>query len=359
MRYLFLFLLAGCISTPPTAVQPPRQGKLTLLFQSSRLGVLEPCGCHSSPYGGIDREANAVAQIRKTDKVALYIDAGNMLAPPRLSGGMERHRQKAKAMVEMLNTMGLDLFSPGPRDYVLGEEFLAELSKNARFKFISSNVLKEDGRPLFLPFLIEKRDGIRVGLVSITPESPELKSQGLRVLPAARALKSLIGEIKPQTDLIVVLSQFGAKENQELAKKFKDVHLIISSDANHAIQEPFWIGGHTLVLGPGTSGFLLGKLELDIALPFKGFYSERVIEINQRELRAWEEETVKNPKDRVSRDYVSYLKENTLLSPIAGGTVYRHELIQLDKRRFGATNAVTKLVEDEKRQTRQQALKSE
>ncbi len=69
---------------------------------------------------------------------------------------------KANLMVESLNLMGYEALGIGDDDLTLGKEFLVELSKKAKFPFLSSNLVEaESGKPLFQSYLIKEVNGLK------------------------------------------------------------------------------------------------------------------------------------------------------------------------------------------------------
>src|SRR3990167_8231728 len=107
-------LLTGCTSLVRTSspVSP-----LSIVFQSNRYGNLETCGCHTNPFGGIDRELNALAEIRNTHATVLNVDAGNVFVPNKPIGTIDYYRSRAQLIAPILDDLGLDVVAPGPNDF--------------------------------------------------------------------------------------------------------------------------------------------------------------------------------------------------------------------------------------------------
>ena len=60
--------------------------------------------------------------------------------------------EKAYLLIESSNLMGYDALGIGDDDLSLGKEFLLEISKKAKFPFLSSNLMDEKSKKLlFLP----------------------------------------------------------------------------------------------------------------------------------------------------------------------------------------------------------------
>jgi len=334
----------------------PKAG-LTLVYQVNRESEIEPCGCETNPYGGMDREFNALEELRKLNDV-LYVDGGNTLAPILMTAGIDYYRDKAKALVQMLNKNGLSVFAPGPTDYALGAEFLRELQNEAQFKFVSTNVIDEQGRPLFAPYQLVERDGIVYGVVSITPET--VKGDGIKVEHYMKALDKWLPEVRRKSDFIIALSQLGDNEKEKaLAKEYPDIQVWVGSDAKMTLHEAIWVNdGKSILVDGHQHGYQLGKLSLKLNFPFKGIYSPEQVEKNQDRMQRAQKRLKVAEKDTHKLRIQNRIKmlKTMELEPIAGGSKYNHELIKLDKERYGKPNEVTELITKEKERVRQKAL---
>lgn len=353
-------MLSACAArttvSPSASIGPRKAAKITFLYQSNRFGVLEPCGCQSHPWGGIDREANAIGEIRKGASPTLYVDSGNALAPTGTSSHLEHRREKARAIVAILDEMALDVLAPGPSDYALGADTLKSLAAKSRFRWVSTNVAR-DGKPVFERYVILERAGTRYAFLSATPEGA-LTEPGLSVEAPEGAIAKALAELAGKADFVVLLSQLGAKQDEVLAKRTPGVQLVVGADTAKSFDMPLWIAGHTLIVDPQNEGHYIGRLDLSLELPFQGFYSDSVIEQNRTQLAQWKAALEKNPSDKLARMYIDFLTANACLDRIAGGSTYTHELVKLDPKRYGAKNAITKLLAKEKERVRKQAIDS-
>lgn len=313
--FAFALLIAGCVSqTAKVGEFPaePKARKITLLHQSNRWGSLDPCGCSVNPFGGIDREFNAIEAIKKLEGSTLFVDAGNMYVRRPVAGPISHYQGRAKALTEMLNELGLEAFAPGPNDYELGLAYLRTLEKEAKFKFISTNVVDASGKPVFNPFTVIEKEGVRYGVVSLTPPNEKL-ADNLKVVETDKALNEWLPKVHAASDVVILLSQLDSKTAQAVAEGNYGIPVIVGADAGVSSDQAFpYNKGRTLYVDAHVNGNLLGRLYLELQLPFTDF--------NQ------------------------------------GHSVFSHELTKLDKERFGKPNHITKLIEKEKERTRKAAL---
>jgi 2',3'-cyclic-nucleotide 2'-phosphodiesterase (5'-nucleotidase family) len=358
---LLAFAVSGCATKPSTSsseVVPATQkvAAVSFIYQSNRGSALEPCGCEYKPWGGIDREANAVEKLRQSTPNLWYIDSGNLYTRLKSKVSHQYVMEKGALMTDMLNRMKLDVFSPGPWDYTIGIASLKELSAKAKFKFISSNVLTKDGSSLFLPYHMEKRGDVTFGFISLTPVDA-VKEAGITVEAPEKTLARLLPELTSKVDFIVLLSQLDNEATQAIGEKYPDIRLIVGANDKIVTEKPYWfVGGKTLLVDPESYGMFLGKLDIEYRTPFQGFYSPQAISDNREELKILEQSLVKSPNDKMLPGMIDNVKKTKILSAIKGGSPYGGELIKLDKVRYGQKNDITQLIAKQKANVRTKAI---
>jgi 2',3'-cyclic-nucleotide 2'-phosphodiesterase (5'-nucleotidase family) len=351
--------LTGCASQS-SVVSAGEKGtkKVTLLHQSNRYGVLEPCGCHEAPYGGIDREANAVKDFRQEGRTVVYVDAGNLFARKPLLLKKDLLQRKAEFLTRVLGDMKLDAFAPGPGDYALDVAFLKKMQAKAQFPFVSTNVLGSDGKPIFDPFVVRERDGIRFGFLSLTP-AKAMQGSGLKVEDPEATLKKWLPILQTKADFIVLLSQLGNGVDETLAKTEKDIRVIVGADESFSSEKAYWFDkGQTLVVNTADQGHRLGRLDIELQLPFKGFTSPEVIRDNQDNVRYVREDLAKSKGNKGLQSYLDRFLVTAQLAPIDGGSLYQHRLVPLDPEHFGKPNEVTQLLASEKDKVHNDAVEN-
>lgn len=301
-------LLSGCVSK---RVVEEKQVAMTLLHQSNRSGVVSPCGCHANPIGGVDREANAVRMIRAEGQPVFYAEAGNSFVPRARKAGLEHYADKAPAIVDMLNETGIEVLAPGPTDLNLGVETLRKLQARAKFPFVSTNVKDKDGKSLFESYVILEKKGLKIAFVSMTP--PERVSDPrLKVADPVTAIQDIIGTLREKADIVVALSQLEAKRDEDLINTL-GVEVIVGADPLVAVNRALpGKGDKTLLVDGADQGQKIGRLDLNLALPFKSFGPD--------------------------------------------SSRFEHGLVELDEKRFGAKNNLSKLVEREVQRQHKKAL---
>lgn len=349
-------ILAGCTSVPTGKTYNKEvEAEFTILYQANREATLEPCGCHSKPWGGMDRELNALNEIRKGKVPTLFVDAGNMLANSDKKLTPDQKRAKAKAVMPMIEKLGLEAFAPGANDYALGIPFLKELAAKTAFPFVSTNVVDANGKSIFQNSLLIEKAGIKFGIMSVTAKNAFTEA-GVQIQDPKAAVEAALPQLAKDADFIILLSQLGLQGDQDLAKQFPQVRLVVGADRSVAQNAPLWYKGQTLHVDGAEQGYMVNTLSVHLGLPFKGFYN--LGEITQN--KAWIESLEKSIADKkdvdVAQARLKELKENSSLEIYYGGSAYEATLIPLSKEKYGKPNAITKMIKAERERIRKEAL---
>ena len=178
-------------------------------------------------------------ELKENHKDILVLDAGDLLfkkfTNPIPESEQNAMSEKARLILEGFNLMGYDALGIGDDDLNLGKDFLVEMSKKARFPFLSSNVINEEsGKPLFQPYLLKEIAGMKIGIFSLL--SPDLfkgpndpRKKGLLFRDPVETAQAMVRELQPKTDLIVLLSHLSYPKDMELAQNISGIHLIFGS----------------------------------------------------------------------------------------------------------------------------------
>jgi 2',3'-cyclic-nucleotide 2'-phosphodiesterase (5'-nucleotidase family) len=212
-----------------------------------------------------------VKDLRESEKGILLLDSGDLFFKKYLhpipENEMKMMSEKAHLIIECLNLMGYDAIGIGDDDLVLGKEFLLEISKKANFPFLSSNLLDErSGKPLFQSSLIKESHGLRIGIFSLIspefftgPSDPRRKDLSFR--SPVETAQSMVKELKPKTDLIVLLSHLGYAKDIELVQTVEGINFILGGHTGINLVYPPLIR-NTAVLQTPSKGMFGARLDL-------------------------------------------------------------------------------------------------
>ena len=198
------------------------------------------------------------------------MDSGDLLFKKYLSPLPENEVkgtvEKANLIIESFNLMGYDAIGIGDDDLTLGKEFLLDISKKANFPFLSSNVYDEaTGRTLFQSSLVKEVHGFRIGIFSLLSRdfltnASDPRRKGLNIRPPMEIAKVMIKELKPKTDLIILLSHLGYAKDMELAQAVQGMNIIVGGHNGMNLSYPPAV--NTIIVQAGSRGMFGGRLDL-------------------------------------------------------------------------------------------------
>jgi 2',3'-cyclic-nucleotide 2'-phosphodiesterase (5'-nucleotidase family) len=208
----------------------------------------------------VARRATAIDQERAaSDGVVLVLDAGASLV-----GAWESFASEGAIIVEAMNAMGYDAMAVGRGDLDLGLEALRQRAAEAQFPFLAANVVSTtDGEPIFEPYVILERAGTRIGLIGIVDQAGEAPAAILgqaTIEDPVSAAAAAVAEVRPQVDLLIVLSRLGLAADRDLAAAVPGIDIIVGGNTNEIMEAPVPVG-HTLIVQQGYRGEWLGRLD--------------------------------------------------------------------------------------------------
>ena len=242
--------------------------------------------------------------------------------------------EKASLIIQSLNLMGYDAMGVGDDDLTLGKEFLMEVSKKANFPFLSSNILDgESGKPVFQPYLLKERNGLRIGIFSLL--SPDLFSapsdsrlKGLILQNPIETAQGIVKEIQSKADLVILLSHLGYQKDVEFAQNVPGVHLIVGGHTGINLSFPPVIK-NTVILHSAPKGMYGGRLDLHVSNLEVGFYNTAAkrsyennlnnlkVRLNSKEVPEAEKAQLRTTKEGIERSLQQLSGKNEFTNTIS------------------------------------------
>ena len=271
LPYLRLFLaaaLAACLPLAPALAA----GDIPLLMIF-----------HTNDVHGQAREVKG-DQGRLTHigypRIKAYIDRQPAGAKMLLDAGGALHGQPLAASrqgefaARILEALAYDALAVGNHDFDYGLPRLMQLRDRHGLKFIAANIIeKEDGAPLFPPYILKDYDGFRVGVFGLSaPSTPVTTSPGnVRSVifgnaeDAAEIARVMVDQLRNEcrADLVIALTHLGADPRNEpsardLARAAPGIDLIIDG---HSHSEAAGLRvGETLIVSTGAFLKNLGQV---------------------------------------------------------------------------------------------------
>ncbi|RUT46244.1 bifunctional metallophosphatase/5'-nucleotidase [Paenibacillus anaericanus] len=213
-----------------------------------------------SHFGAMGRISAMVKEQRgQNEACTLLLDIGDHMdrAAPETEGTM------GQANVDVLNLTGYDAITIGNNE---GLTFTPELLNQAYAGLVCpvvcGNILEiGQGKPpvWMKEDLIVHKGPFTIGLVGATVAYADFyELLGLEALDPKTTIMKSVERLRPQVDLIVVMSHLGLPFDKELAEVVPDIDLIIGGHTHHLLEEPLYIG-RTAITAAGKFGRYLGK----------------------------------------------------------------------------------------------------
>jgi 2',3'-cyclic-nucleotide 2'-phosphodiesterase (5'-nucleotidase family) len=283
-----------------------------------------------------------VKDLRESEKGILVSDAGDLLfkkffnpVPENELTGMA---EKARVIVESLNLMGYDALGIGDDDLTLGKEFLSEMSRKANFPFLCSNLLDEaSGKNLFPTSLIREINGLRIGLFSLlspdfftSPSDPRKK--GLNFRSPVETAHAMVRELKPKTDLIILLSHLGYPKDIGVAQTVPGINMILGGHTGINLPYPPVIK-NIIILQTASRGMFGGRLDLFFYNNEPVFYNSATGVSLENNIRSYKERLNSKGIPEAERAQLRKAKEEAerTLSQIRGKNQFMNRIISLQE----------------------------
>ncbi|MCQ4191194.1 bifunctional metallophosphatase/5'-nucleotidase [Methylocystis suflitae] len=232
-----LFLLAA-FAFPAHAAE--RVVNLTFVVFSDIYEMAERDG-----RGGFARIAGALKAERARAKNIIVAHAGDTLSPSLTSSV-----DKGAHIIDLLNRIGLDVFTPGNHEFDFGEAVFRQRMGETKFALLAANLRDASGRsaPGFADSKIVDVDGVKVGIFGLTDDEAARRSSpgSLKLLPAIETAKRQAKALRDAgADLVVVVTHSEWQDDLRLAKlgpidivlSGHDHNLLVAYDGRAAVGE--------------------------------------------------------------------------------------------------------------------------
>jgi 2',3'-cyclic-nucleotide 2'-phosphodiesterase/3'-nucleotidase len=280
---------AAALAGLALAASMPAVSALTVLHTSDLHGHVYP---QDEPadrdFGeGLARVATAVRAARSEGRPLLLLDSGDTIqgAPTQalvFSGAIP---DAGDPIVRAMNRVGYDAMAVGNHEFDFGRARLAKSQGEARFPWLSANIVGEDGKPAFAPFVVKTLAGVRIGILGLTTQTvptwePAAHIGGLKFLDTVETAKRYVPILrgKERCDLVLVITHQGFErdlttgqsnggasgENQAyaIATEVPGIDLLLTGHTHMAI-EPRKLG-QVWVSQPGRYGNTLTRFDLTL-----------------------------------------------------------------------------------------------
>lgn len=217
---------------------------------------------------GYAKLAGIIDSYRKANPNTLLLDAGDAV-----HGTTFATLVNGESVVQVMNKMGYDVFTPGNHEFNYGYERLLELESMMKFPVISANVkIAKDNTSLFKPYIIKEVDGVKVGIFGLTTPETAYKThpknvEGLTFADPTKDAQAIVDELEDKTDVIVALGHIGQDTSSvdtslKIVKAVDGIDVFIDGHSHTVLEHGLTADHNTLIASAGEYTKYLGVVDL-------------------------------------------------------------------------------------------------
>lgn len=278
--WLLLFLTFLWISGVGAAGGPQ---EIRIFYLNDFHGHAEPYRPLGSvrPEGGVAYLASRLKALR-ADRPSLLLAAGDMI-----QGDLWANLFQGASVIELMNALKFDAMVVGNHEFDFGQEVLQKRMAEADFPVLGANV---EGLAGLKPYVLKKVGGVKIAIIGVvTPDTPESTHPrnvaGLKFLPAEAAVRKYLTQLRPQADLVLVLSHLGYGADRKLAAAVPGIDVIVGGHSHTRLAQPARVNG-TVIVQAYEHGRVLGVLDLTVKDGHIAAFSGELVAIEPAEGQA-------------------------------------------------------------------------
>jgi 2',3'-cyclic-nucleotide 2'-phosphodiesterase (5'-nucleotidase family) len=203
---------------------------------------------------------------RRAEPDVLLLDAGDAI-----SAGNVGVRIGGEPILTTMSEMGYAAMAMGNREFHIADSVLRHKIGNASFPVLCANMRFRDGRGRALPTspsaMVATAGGIRVGIFGLTvPMVTE--RMAARIVSAfvfddpIESARAQIAGLRPQVDILILLSHAGYKTDRMIASECIDLDLVVGGHSHVVLDHPDTSAG-VPVAQAGSHGRFVGRVVLE------------------------------------------------------------------------------------------------
>lgn len=193
---------------------------IRLLFTSDVHGYIFPTDYISEGEKdlGLMKVSSLIKRYKKEDPDTLVLDLGDYIQGSILAQYLFEEKNDPKFLMNIKDELAYDLQVVGNHEYNFGLDYLKRAVDSSKIPTMSANILKEDGKPLYKPYTIIEKKGIKIGIIALTTQyiknwELEENIKGLKFISAKEVCENYVDLIRDQVDLLVVCYHGGFEKD--------------------------------------------------------------------------------------------------------------------------------------------------
>jgi len=243
------------------ALLPAEVRTLTILHTNDLHARVSPS---ENNRGGFAALAAAIRRQREGCHDCILLNAGDLVQGSPVSTIFH-----GLPVYEIGNLLGFDAATLGNHEFDYGWMQARKFIQTANYPIVTSNLAGSQGE-LFTPkpYVVLTVNGLRVAVIGLMSDSlKELTTPKLvepwDTLPAIETARKYAAELKPKSDLIVLLAHVTDFEERQLLDSAPGIPVIVTGHSHNGLPEALARNGHVLVRVKAY-GEELGRLDLKV-----------------------------------------------------------------------------------------------
>ncbi len=259
---LIALAIVGAAALVGAAASPGKpSAQLVIASTVDVKGKTSPCGC-SIPKGGFARRASFLDSLRAQDGAVALVDAGGFFPEPN------DYEDNAAFMMETMVLLHTDAVGMGEKELRWGRGFLKAQIARTKLPVVCANLLdRQSKKPFVATSLVKKIGSTKVGFFGLMSDKVDTGPSRDSLLveePTAAATRTVAALKKQGATVIVLLSQLGKVESEDLVTAVPGIDLVIVGRNVPLLQKGRMIL-NTLACYGGEQGQYLGVSRLDLS----------------------------------------------------------------------------------------------
>jgi 5'-nucleotidase len=218
------------------------------------------------------------SRLEQAARIATYIESERLaqgsdrLLLLDIGDHMDRMRMETEGSdgivnIKLMNAVGYDAVTLGNNEGLTCTDCMLERAygQEARFSVLCANMVRTGtgSRPAWMqPDKIIEKGGLRFGIIGVTAAFAEFYTiLGWEMIDPIAAVAQRTAALRPNADVIVVLSHLGLQLDKRMAEEIDGIDLILGGHTHHLLEEPLVMSG-TSICAAGKFGEYVGRVEI-------------------------------------------------------------------------------------------------
>jgi len=213
-----------------------------VLFTGNTGASIDVCGCPVDVRGGVAARAYVIEEELAEVERLLLLDAGGLF-----QGKEATDRKRAEVYLQAMSLMNYTAMLVGETELLYGYDFLAEQLGKWGLPAVASNiVVPTDVCPPWESILLVEFPRLRVALIGLAANDPELLPEGFAISDPIEAASEAVQRIGDSADLILALSTLPFEQEKNLLRAVPEIHLLLSGQMGRPLQRVYGaFAGHS------------------------------------------------------------------------------------------------------------------